>query len=145
VSKASRQEWRKRLAVLDAGRIVRTMRITVDHPSADELSQQSWVFYVTDNWHGHDGIAVVLDNFIVSTRRSVSEKFRAESEWSRWGTHGFGSVIRLENAPHVPQWVRTNVIKRINESITFLRQSDTPTLGTHLESANPFKEGPATR
>jgi hypothetical protein len=145
VSKASRQEWRKRLAVLDAGRIVRTMRITVDHPYADELSQQSWFFYVTDNWHGHDGIAVVLDNFIVSTRRSVSAKFRAERAWSRWGTHGFGSVIRLENAPHVPQWVRTNVIMRINESSTCLRQSDTPTLGTLLESANPFKEGPATR
>ena len=121
------------------------MRITVDHPSTDELSQQSWVFYVTDNWHGHDGIAVVLDNFIVSTRRHVSEKFRAESEWSRWGTHGFGSVIRLENAPHVPQWVRTTVIKRITESITFLRQSDTPTLGVSYESANPFKEKQAAR
>lgn len=122
------------------------MRITVDQPSADELSQQSWVFYVTDNWHGHDGIAVVLDNFIVSARRSVSEKFRAESEWSRWGTHGFGSVIRLEKPPHVPQWVRTNVIKRINESITFLRQSDTPALGINYESVSPFdKEGQAAR
>jgi len=120
------------------------MRITVDQPSADELSQQSWVFYVTDNWHGHDGIAVVLDNFITSTRRTVGEKFRAESEWSRWGTHGFASVIRLDKPPHVPQSVRTNVIKRINESITFLRQSDRPTLDVD-ESASPFKVGQAAR
>ena len=131
--------------MLDAERTVRAMRITVDQPGADELSQQSWVFYVTDNWHGHDGIAVVLDNFIVSTRHSISEKFRAESEWSRWGTHGFGSVTRLEKPPHVPQFVRTNVIKRINESITFLSQSDTPTVGINYESASPYKEGQAAR
>jgi hypothetical protein len=129
--------------VPDADSIVRAMRITVDHPAADALSQQSWIFYVTDNWHGHDGIAVVLDNFVVSTRRSVSEKFRAESEWSRWGTHGFGSVIRLEKPPTVPQWVRTNVIKRINESITFIRQSHPTILG--VNEASPFTEGQAAR
>jgi hypothetical protein len=108
------------------------MRITVDHPSPDKLSQESWAFYVSDSWHGHDGIAVVLDSYTVSKRASVREKLRAESEWSRWGTHGFGSVIRLEKPPKVPQWVRTAVVKRINESILFLQQTDAPTQASNL-------------
>ena len=104
------------------------MRISVDHPSPDELSQESWAFYVSDSWHGHDGIAVVLDSYTVSKRATVRDKLRAESEWSRWGTRGFGSVMRLAKPPDVPQWVRANVIRKINESITFLPQSDASTV-----------------
>jgi hypothetical protein len=103
------------------------MRINVDHPSPDELSQESWAFYVSDSWHGYDGIAVVLDSYTVSKRTSVRDKLRAESEWSRWGTRGFGSVMRLANPPEVPQWVRTSVVRKINESITFLQQTDAST------------------
>jgi hypothetical protein len=103
------------------------MRITVDHPSPDGLSQESWAFYVSDSWHGHDGIAVVLDSYTVSKRFSSRDTLRAESEWSRWGTRGFGSVMKLAKPPEVPQWVRASVVKKINESITFLQLTDTPT------------------
>ena len=103
------------------------MRVTIDHSSPDELSQESWGFYVSDGWHGYDGIAVVLDSYTVSKRSSIRDKLRAESEWSRWGTRGFGSVMRLAKPPEVPQWVRGRVVKKINESITFLQLTDTPT------------------
>jgi hypothetical protein len=100
------------------------MRVTIDHPSPDGLSQESWAFYIADSWHDYDGIAVVLDSYTVSKRATVRDKLRAESEWSRWATRGFGSVMRLAKPPEVPQWVRTSVIKKINESITFLQQTD---------------------
>jgi hypothetical protein len=103
------------------------MRITVEHPSPDELSQESWAFYVSDSWHGHDGIAVVLDSYTVLKRPSVREKLRADSEWSRWGTAGFGGVKKLATPPEVPRWVRASVVKTINESIRFLQQTDAPT------------------
>ena len=103
------------------------MRITVDHPSSDGLSQKSWAFYVSDSWHGHDGIAVVLDSYTVSKRLTVRDKLRADSEWSRWGTRGFGSVMKLAKPPDVPPWLRASVVKKINESIMFLQQTDAPT------------------
>src|SRR5262245_28097614 len=106
------------------------MRITVDHLSTDELTQESWAFYVTDNWHGYDGIAVVLDAYMVSKRRQAGEQLRAESEWTRWGTRGFGNVTRLEKPPKLPQWVRTKALKKIHESIVFLNQSDAPVQGS---------------
>ena len=105
------------------------MRITVDHPSSDELTQESWAFYISDSWHDYDGIAVVLDTYTVSKRSNFREKLRAESEWSRWGTCGFGGVLRLDKPPKIPEWVRTSVVKKINESITFLPQTETPSAG----------------
>ena len=103
------------------------MRVSIEHASPDGLSQESWAFYIADSWHDYDGIAVVLDSYTVSKRATVRDRFRAESEWSRWATRGFGSVMRLAKAPDVPQWVRTNVIKKINESITFLQHTDSLT------------------
>jgi hypothetical protein len=103
------------------------VRITVEHPSTDELSQETWAFYVSDSWHGHDGIAVVLDSYTFSKRLTVRDKFRAHSEWSRWGTTGFGGVTKLANPAHVPPWVRDRVVRMITESITFLQPSDTTT------------------
>lgn len=111
------------------------MRITVDHSSADKLTQETWAFYVTDNWHGHEGIAVVLDSYTVSKRRSAGDKLRAESEWSRWGTRGFGGVIKLDKPPKVPQWVRTNVLRKIHDSIVFLNQPDLPPQGSDAKPA----------
>lgn len=104
------------------------MRITVDHPSRDELSQESWGFYVSDSWHGQEGITVVLDRYTIAKRATVRDKLRADSEWSRWGTAGFGSVMKLSKPPQVPQWVRAIVAKRINESIRFLSHNDPSTL-----------------
>ena len=103
------------------------MRITVEHPSVDNLSKETWAFYVSDSWHGHEGVAVVLDSYTVLKRLTVRDKFRAESEWSRWGTTGFGGVAKLAKPPNVPQWVRANVVKKITESIAFLQPSDSTT------------------
>src|SRR5512147_1668162 len=106
------------------------MRIVIDHSSADGLSQESWAFYITDNWHGHEGIAVVFDTYTISKRATPGEKLRAQSEWSRWGTRGFGGVIKLDKPPKVPQWVRSNVLQKIQESIVFVNQSDAPMGGS---------------
>jgi hypothetical protein len=103
------------------------MRITVDHPSRDELSHESWGFYVSDSWHGQEGIAVVLDRYTVSRRATVRDTLRAESEWSRWGTAGFGSVMKLSKPPQVPQWVRAIVVRKITDSIRFLSLTDAST------------------
>lgn len=103
-----------------------SMRIAIDHLSADQLSQESWAFYITDNWHGHDGIAVVLDTYTISKRATAGEKLRAQCEWSRWGTRGFGGVIKLDKPPKVPQWVRSNVLQKIQDSIVFVNQPDAP-------------------
>jgi hypothetical protein len=118
------------------------MRVTIDHPSPNGLSQESWAFYVADSWHDYDGIAVVLDSYTVSRRLTANDKFRAESEWSRWATRGFGSVTRLVKPPEVPQWVRTNVIKKINESISFLQQTDTLSRVVTLPESQAESERP---
>src|SRR5262245_49494808 len=110
------------------------MRITIDHLSRDELSQQSWAFYVTDNWHGREGIAVVLDRYTVSKRLSTGEKLRAEGEWSRWGTAGFGGVMKMAKPPEVPEWVRARVVAKINEAILFVRQTDAPSFASPDEA-----------
>jgi hypothetical protein len=103
------------------------MRISVEHPSRDDLSKQSWDFYISDSWHGHEGIAVVLDRYTLSKRPTVGDKHRADSEWSRWGTAGFGGIMKLAKPPEVPQWVRARVVEKINESISFVQQSDAST------------------
>ena len=78
---------------------------------------------------------MVLDRYTVSKRATVREKLRADSEWSRWGTAGFGSVMKLSKPPQVPQWVRAIVTKRINDSIRFLSQTDASAPGPMPEES----------
>jgi hypothetical protein len=104
------------------------MNITIDIPSANSLSMESWRFWVSDSFRSTTGISAVLDSYTTSRRPSMRHKFRIEQKWERLNARArrYPGDGLLGTPPEMPQFVRDEVMKQINQSIVFVVETSSP-------------------
>jgi hypothetical protein len=100
------------------------VRITIDHPSPDGLTQESWTFWISDSYKGRDKISAVLDEYALWHRPSTRHKLRVQAKWERLSHGRCWGANELDAPVEPPQWVCDAVVKRITEAIAFLVETE---------------------